>query len=66
MRLCKTLLWSLGLLLFVGCEQRIPKKELGTVVFEVPVVPGADKPPPMKEIADLPDPDPPVPPGKHP
>ena len=39
----------------LGCEQRIPKKDLGTVVFEVPAVPGSDKPPPLPEIEDLPD-----------
>jgi len=55
MRLRVTLLCSLGLLWIFGCEQRIPKKELGTVVFEVPAVPGSDKPPPMPEIAGLPD-----------
>jgi hypothetical protein len=50
MRLFVTLLCGLGLLLIVGCERRIPKEELGTVVFEVPAVPGADKPPPMPEL----------------
>jgi hypothetical protein len=58
MRLRVTLLCSLGLLTIIGCEQRIPKKELGTVVFEIPVVPGGDKPPPMPEIAGLPDSEP--------
>lgn len=51
-----TFLCGLGLLSMVlGCEQRIPKKDLGTVVFEVPAVPGSDKPPPLPEIEDLPD-----------
>ena len=42
MRLRAALLCSLGLLSIVGCEKRIPKEELGTVVFEVPAVPGAE------------------------
>ncbi|MGO9108167.1 MAG: hypothetical protein ACLP9L_02940 [Thermoguttaceae bacterium] len=46
---------SLGLLSILGCEQRIPKEELGTVVFEVPAVPGAEKPPPTPELEGLPD-----------
>jgi hypothetical protein len=32
-----------------GCEKRIPKDELGTVVFEVPAV-GDDKPPPLPAL----------------
>ena len=32
MRLRETLLCGLGLLSFLGCEKRIPKEELGTVV----------------------------------
>ena len=47
MRLRITFLCGLGLLAMFGCEQRIPKQELGTVVFEVPTVPGSDKPPPL-------------------
>jgi hypothetical protein len=51
MRFGMNLIGGLGLLLsIVGCEQRIPKEELGTVVFEVPAVPGAEKPPPMPEL----------------
>ena len=50
MRLRVTILCSLGLLSIIGCEQRIPKEELGTVVFEVPAVPGSDKPPPTPEL----------------
>jgi len=55
MRRCVAFLCSLGLLSFLGCEQRIPKEELGTVVFEVPAVPGAEKPPPTPELEGLPD-----------
>ena len=33
-----------------GCEQRIPKEELGTVIFEVPQVPGSEKPPEMPQL----------------
>jgi hypothetical protein len=55
MRLRVTFLCSLGLLSILGCEQRIPKEELGTVVFEVPAVPGAEKPPPMPELNAAPD-----------
>jgi len=33
-----------------GCERRIPKEDLGNVVFEVPKVPGWDTPP---EVPDL-------------
>jgi hypothetical protein len=46
MRLDLALFCCLGFLSISGCEQRIPSKELGTVVFEVPAVPGSDKPPP--------------------
>ena len=55
MRLRVTFLCSLGLLSILGCERRIPKEELGTVVFEVPAVPGAEKPPPMPELDGIPD-----------
>jgi len=55
MHLRITFLFSLGLLSILGCEQRIPKEELGTVVFEVPAVPGAEKPPRMPELEGLPD-----------
>ena len=48
-------LFSLGLLSILGCEQRIPKEDLGTVVFEVPAVPGAETPPPLPELDSLPD-----------
>ncbi len=48
-------LCGLGLLSILGCEQRIPKEELGTVVFEIPAVPGAEKPPPLPELEGLPD-----------
>jgi hypothetical protein len=50
MRIRVILLYCLGLLSIIGCEKRIPKEELGTVVFEVPAVPGAEKPPPMPEL----------------
>jgi hypothetical protein len=55
MRLRITFLCGLGLLSILGCEQRIPKEELGTIVFEVPAVPGAEKPPPMPELVGAPD-----------
>ena len=44
----------LGLILTMlfasGCEQRIPKEELGTVIYEVPKVPGSEKSPAMPEL----------------
>jgi len=52
-----TFFFGLGLLSILGCEQRIPKEDLGTVVFEIPTVPGAEKPPPMPELDGLPDSD---------
>jgi len=55
MRRCATFLCCLGLLSVLGCERRIPKDELGTVVFEVPAVPGADEPPPTPELKGLKD-----------
>jgi hypothetical protein len=37
--------WTLpGVLLLAGCGPVIPKEDLGTPVFAVPTVPGADKP----------------------
>jgi len=45
-----------GLLSASGCQQRIPKDELGTVIFTLPTVPGADQRPPTPEILDLPPP----------
>ena len=65
MRLRMTLLCCLGLLSILGCEQRIPKEELGNVVFEVPSVPGADKPPPTPELDAARD-SKALRPGKHP
>ncbi len=65
MRLRVAFLCSLGLLSILGCEQRIPKEELGNVVFEVPAVPGGEKPPPMPELEGLPEAHA-SPPGKHP
>jgi len=58
MRLPVTLLCILGLLAITGCEQRIPKDELGTVVFRVPAI-GDDKPPPLPELDGIPDTQPP-------
>jgi hypothetical protein len=43
----------LGVLAAQGCETRIPKSELGTVIFELPNVPGGDKRPPTPEVEDL-------------
>jgi hypothetical protein len=65
MRLCLTLLCGLGLFSIIGCEQRIPKEELGTVGFEVPTVPGAEKPPPTPELDAARDTQK-APTGKHP
>ena len=48
-------LFGLGLFSILGCEQRIPKEELGTVVFEVPAVLAAEKPPVLPELDGLPD-----------
>jgi len=61
MRLRATFLCGLGLLSIAGCEKRIPKEELGTVVFEIPAVPGAEIPPPTPELEGIkaaPDPEP--------
>ncbi len=55
MRLRPVLLYGLGLLSILGCGQRIPKDQLGTVVFEVPAVPGSEKPPPLPELEGIPD-----------
>jgi hypothetical protein len=33
-----------------GCERRIPKDQLGKVVFEIPKVPGWDTPPDLSEL----------------
>ena len=62
MRFRATLLCSLGLLSILGCEKRIPKEELGTVVFEVPPAP-VPKPASMPELEGIKDP-PEHPPGK--
>ena len=51
MRLLATMtLFLPAVLLLAGCEQKIPKEELGTVVFEVPIVPGAGKPYAMPQL----------------
>jgi hypothetical protein len=39
-----------------GCERRIPNSELGTVVFDLPKVPGAEKRPPTPGLDNLPPP----------
>jgi len=65
MRRFATFLCCLGLLSIFGCERRIPKEELGTVVFEVPAVPGAEEPPPAPELKDLKDSEPPGSPRHH-
>jgi hypothetical protein len=49
------LLCALSVMWFAGCEQRIPKGQLGNVVFQVPAVPGSDKPPAMPELEGIPD-----------
>jgi hypothetical protein len=46
---------SLGLLAFLaailgGCGPALSKSDLGTVVFEIPKVAGADKPYPMPKL----------------
>lgn len=52
--------WLIGLLIGLsamlvlsGCERRIPKEELGKVIFEVPQVPGSEKPFIMPELEPL-------------
>jgi len=37
-----------------GCERRIPKDELGKVVFEVPEVAGWETPPQLSELDAIP------------
>ena len=64
MRLCVTLACCLGLLATLGCEQRVPKEALGTVVFEVPAVPGSEKPPPLPGLDET-DHSQATPAGKH-
>ncbi len=36
-----------------GCERKIPNNDLGTVIFELPKVPGGDRRPPTPELNDL-------------
>jgi hypothetical protein len=43
----------LGLLAAQGCERRVLNGELGTVIFELPNVPGGDRRPPTPEVEDL-------------
>ena len=43
----------LALFMGQGCEQRVSRNELGNVNFELPKVPGADKPPPTPELDEL-------------
>jgi hypothetical protein len=43
----------LGVMAAQGCEQRIPKSDLGQVIFELPNVPGGDKRPATPEVNDL-------------
>ena len=43
----------LSLLPAQGCERKIPNNELGTVIFELPNVPGGDRRPPTPELNDL-------------
>jgi len=57
MRLREIALVGLGLLTIFGCERRIPKEELGTLIFEVPAVPGSDKPPPTPGLENIEDSD---------
>ena len=47
------ILGLLCLLAVPGCERRVSNDELGTVVFTLPDVPGADKPPPTPELDAL-------------
>jgi hypothetical protein len=53
-------------LLTGGCERRIPQDELGTVVFALPKVPGADNRPPTPGLDDLAPPGSPSTPPKRP
>ena len=42
---CVTVGFGLAaLLLLGGCEQKVPKEELGTIIYEVPKVPGSEQP----------------------
>jgi hypothetical protein len=50
------ILCTLTLIVTNGCDSRVPKQELGTVVFEVPRVPGSDKPFEMPELEQAPGP----------
>ena len=40
----------IGIVLTPGCEQAIPPEELGQVVYEVPMVSGAEEPYPIPEL----------------
>jgi len=57
MRLRELALVGLGLLTILGCDQRTAKEKLGTVVFEVPAVPGSDKPAPTPGLENTEDSD---------
>jgi hypothetical protein len=62
-------IFSLLLPLVTGCGPALSKTDLGTVVFEVPKVEGADKPYLMPELGPPLDKDPPIPhrmPGEPP
>jgi hypothetical protein len=40
----------MALVLAAGCESRVSKEDLGQVVFEMPEVPGWDKPVVLSEL----------------
>ena len=43
-----------ALLSAAGCEQKVPKEEMGKVIFEVPKVPGADEPLKLPQLEGMP------------
>ncbi len=43
---------------FCGCDSGVPTEDLGTMVFEVPEVPGADEPYEMPELGPPLEPEP--------
>jgi hypothetical protein len=51
------LLTSLMLLCLAGCGPKLSKQDLGTVVFEVPKVAGAQKPYQLPQLGPPKDPD---------
>ena len=48
---CHGFVLCLALAMLPGCGPRLDQEDLGEVVFEIPNVPGADKPYPLPEFA---------------